>query len=143
MARTNQPISVESLRIWDIGNGKYPTWMTPHFTTTTQSKMLENKTGDLLWIVSHCNTPSDRTSFVHKLMRAIDGRLIKDQFGACNHKRFVEEDKWNKDNTDEMGKYKFYLALESNQCRGYITEKFFKVLKTKRVIPIVRGPARM
>ena len=40
-----------------------------------------------------------------------------------------------------MSKFKFYLSFESNTCRDYITEKFYKPFYYG-LIPIVYGPER-
>ena len=55
---------------------------------------------------------------------------------------FGLDDDWNSDQLELLSRYKFYLALESNRCDDYITEKFFRALKTKSVIPIVRGTSK-
>jgi hypothetical protein len=41
---------------------------------------------------------------------------------------------------DDLVKYYFYLSFENSLCDQYITEKFFKILKSKYpVVPVVMG----
>jgi len=38
--------------------------------------------------------------------------------------------------------YRFYLAFENHNCPDYITEKFFNVIRTRKMIPIVMGASK-
>ena len=37
---------------------------------------------------------------------------------------------------------RFYLAFENHNCPDYITEKFFNVIRTRKMIPIVMGASK-
>ena len=123
---------------WNVTD---PQWMppTPPTNTSRLSNITDSKVGDILWIVSHCSTLAKRTGYVKILSAALKGRLSIHKFGSCNHRPFGANDKWNKFHPERMAKYRFYLSFESDLCRNYITEKFFNVLRTKAMIPIVRG----
>ena len=83
------------------------------------------------WIVSHCDTDSDRERFVEELREHIE----VDVFGACGSggrcgdcPATVERD------------YMFYLSLENSLCDHYVTEKLWQWLK-QDVVPVVMGQA--
>ena len=96
--------------------------------------------GQVIFMQSDCDPPSDRDSYVEELMKYIQ----VDSYGRCLH---------NKDLPDELqdpltfnseavmnivGKYKFAIAFENAICNDYITEKFWRPLYAG-VVPIVRG----
>ena len=96
--------------------------------------------GQVFFMQSDCDPPSDRDSYMEELMKYID----VDSYGRCLH---------NKDLPDELqdpltfnsegvmnivGKYKFAIAFENAICNDYITEKFWRPLYAGAV-PIVRG----
>lgn len=91
-----------------------------------------NKTGDILWIVSHCKTESRREDFVARLRRSLVGVSV-DIYGKCGSRRARSGH-----TADMFRSYRFYLALENALCKDYFTEKVFKVLKYD-IVPIVRG----
>ena len=88
------------------------------------------------WFVSHCNTSSDRESYVKELQKYIP----VDIYGACgplncsgkkmNEKcyRMLERD------------YKFYLSFENSICKDYVTEKIGIILNYD-IIPVTLGGA--
>ena len=85
------------------------------------------------WMVSNCNTPSRRESYVHRLMRHVD----VDIYGSCGSKRCpkgeasrVECDRLLRDT------YHFYLSLENSVCTDYITEKMHTAINNW-MIPLV------
>ncbi len=99
---------------------------------------------DLLWVVSNCNTPSQRKYYVRKLKLALGERLYIDQYGQCNKRPLaLELGRWAVVNNTFYDKYKFYLAFENSLCEDYITEKFFNVLASGKVVPVVRGASRL
>jgi hypothetical protein len=101
---------------------------------------LPPKPKDILWVVSHCDTPSKRSAYVELLRDALRSSGVGlDQFGKCNKRPLGD---WNTVNQTFYEEYSFYLSFENSLCRDYITEKFFKVLNSSRVIPIVRGASK-
>lgn len=56
-----------------------------------------------------------------------------DIYGKCGDLNCPE------DCLDVLPHYKFYLALESNTCQEYITEKVWRNSFTRNVIPVVYG----
>ncbi|XP_023343120.1 alpha-(1,3)-fucosyltransferase C [Eurytemora carolleeae] len=83
------------------------------------------------WVVSHCQTDSQREEYVKELKKWIP----IDQFGKCSK---------NKNECDDscygnLGtRYKFYLSFENSLCEDYITEKFWNTLE-QSMVPIVLG----
>ena len=119
---------------------------------------------DILWFVSNCKSPNDRLKLAQELRISLGGRLMIDQFGSCNrlwpkstpevnwllcllfNKHFIQDLRlgrgrgdWNTVNATFYEQYKFYLSFENSNCRDYITEKLFKVLQLKSVIPLTLG----
>ena len=100
---------------------------------------LENRSRDVAWVVSHCNTISKREDYVKEM--EIYKRLKIDIFGRCG-KRTSEihgnRFDWMTAYQKLAPKYKFYLSFENSRCYEYITEKFFMSLK-EGMIPVVLG----
>lgn len=89
-----------------------------------------NKTKFCSWIASNCRYTSwDRMGFVKELQQFIP----IDIYGKCGDLNCPE------DCLDVLPHYKFYLALESNTCQEYITEKVWRNSFTRNVIPVVYG----
>ena len=104
---------------------------------------LQERTKDIAWIVSHCNTISKRENYV-KEMQKYHERLKIDAFGKCGNAKGglskIPDRKTGWINAYEKlaPDYKFYLSFENSRCRDYITEKFFTALKVG-MIPVVLG----
>ncbi|RUS83290.1 hypothetical protein EGW08_008970 [Elysia chlorotica] len=97
-------------------------------------KSFRNKTRMAAIFISHCNTPSNRHRYIHQLKMYMD----LDVYGLCGDLKCEDRVK-----CDQMLSYdyKFYLAFENSICVDYVTEKLLRVLKSGRVVPIVRGGA--
>ena len=79
------------------------------------------RTKKIAWFVSNCGdlVTSGRREYAEEL-----GRYISvDVFGKCGD-GYCSKSKWNDCVTMMRANYKFYLAFENSNCRGYITEKF-------------------
>lgn len=87
------------------------------------------------WVVSNCDTPSERESFVDELRKYI----AVDQYGGCNGVP-PPGDTPPSCYRNLARTHLFYLAFENNLCRDYVTEKFFLSLRAG-MIPVVRGAA--
>lgn len=94
----------------------------------------EGKTGLVAWMSSSSTTAWKRTEWVKSLHEQVGVDIYGDKFKG-----------WNRNGTDSseriIKKYKFYLALESNCCDEFITEKFWRSLSLG-VVPVVVGPPR-
>lgn len=68
-----------------------------------------------------------------------------DIYGDCGPLKCPKKDQLT--HTEEcfqtiLEDYKFYLAFENSNCRGYITEKFFVNGLGRDILPIVMGPRK-
>jgi alpha-1,3-fucosyltransferase len=93
----------------------------------------------IAWVVSNCQTKSRRESFVTELQKYVD----IDVFGRCGTAacdfQGAQVHTGNCSTTITRD-YKFYLSLENNFARDYVTEKFFARISTS-LVPIVLGQA--
>lgn len=98
---------------------------------------LQNKIKAAAWFVSHCETPSQRETYVRKLNDELDKyKLTIDIFGDCGNLHCTNEQCPLLIETD----YYFYLVFENSMCRDYVTEKV--LVATKHfAVPIVYGGA--
>ena len=102
-------------------------------------EVMAKKDKKVAWIVSNCNTNSQREAYVKGLKMYID----VDVMGQCgdikcddtNHRKAGDNCTLAVDE-----RYKFYLSFENSICDDYATEKFFKRLALNTV-PIVLGGA--
>ncbi|KAI9558733.1 hypothetical protein GHT06_015522 [Daphnia sinensis] len=99
-----------------------------------------NKTRQVVWMASHCNTKSLRETYVRELSKFIS----VDVYGGCgNFSCDRNGTHWlsHPECYDKLeAEYKFYLSFENSICTDYATEKFFEILK-RRMIPVVYGGA--
>ncbi|KAK4026756.1 hypothetical protein OUZ56_015783 [Daphnia magna] len=106
----------------------------------TAKNYAANKTGQAVWMVSHCGTHSLRETYVRELSKFIP----VDTYGACGNLSCpLSKSNYVSDPTcyDTLqSKYKFYLSFENSICNDYVTEKFFEILRHE-MIPIVYGGA--
>jgi alpha-1,3-fucosyltransferase len=91
------------------------------------------------WVVSNCETPSRRETYVQELRKYID----IDTFGKCG--RSCLDLKPTRNTSDDCfttikQQYKFYLSLENTFSKDYVTEKFFSRMQDG-LLPIVLGQA--
>jgi alpha-1,3-fucosyltransferase len=98
-----------------------------------------NKTKTVAWMVSHCNTPGQRETYVKELSKYID----VDIYGRCGNLSCALDvlHSSNPQCYDMIeSTYKFYLSFENAICPGYVTEKFFKIMD-HHIVPVVYGGA--
>ncbi|KAI8140926.1 hypothetical protein BJV82DRAFT_519520 [Fennellomyces sp. T-0311] len=107
--------------------------MTP-MNNPLPDNFMATKTGDapILWIASNCEAWSGRHHYVKELMKYIK----VDSYGKCVKTKDFPQDKQR---SDLMRQYKFYLAIENSNCDDYVTEKLFDTISASTV-PIVDGP---
>ena len=98
------------------------------------------KLAPVVYLHSDCNPPSDRDSYVKKLMQYIP----VDSYGVCLHNKDLPSnlvDPLTMHNTNLyniLAKYKFNIAFENAICDDYITEKLWRPLLLGSV-PVYRG----
>ena len=98
---------------------------------------LANRPKKVAWLVSNCQTDSERELFVKRLQQYIE----VDIFGACPGAMPCDEayslsttaDRNNCTQTIRKD-YKFYLSFENTFCNDYVTEKFFGNIRDHVVI---------
>ena len=86
------------------------------------------------WMVSNCNTHSQREHYVKELRKHIP----VDIYGGCGKLKCkrTDGDKCMQHINDQ---YKFYLSFENSVCNDYVTEKFWNPLSLESVVPVVLG----
>lgn len=100
----------------------------------------KQKTKQIAWFVSNCESFSRREEIVGKIEKHIPidiygkcGKLSCPTGGALFYKNHACYEMLSKN-------YKFYLSFENSLCIDYVTEKLFNILNYD-VIPIVYGGA--
>ncbi|KAH9491738.1 hypothetical protein Btru_045685 [Bulinus truncatus] len=96
-------------------------------------EILLKKTGLVAWMVSNCHVNSRRQDYVRELQKYIPVDIYG-QCGSFQCPRASDNECLHKINI----KYKFYLGFESNLCKDYITEKFYRYLNSDMIV-IARG----
>lgn len=88
-------------------------------------------------VISNCGASSRRLDYIKEMQKYVE----VDVFGHCGRPcptKFTQSSLAG-DCKEILGQeYKFYLAFENSMCRGYITEKFFGILRYP-IIPVVFG----
>ncbi|XP_057376634.2 alpha-(1,3)-fucosyltransferase C-like [Daphnia carinata] len=98
---------------------------------------LRNKTA--AWMVSHCDTHSQRETYVKELSKYIDVEI----YGRCGNLSCALDVLHHSDPQCYgmlESNYKFYLSFENSLCPDYVTEKFFKIMG-HHIVPVVYGGA--
>lgn len=102
---------------------------------------LERKRRAAAIFLSRCRSPSGREKLLIKLANA---GLEIDAFGRCPLENITQrrcprghDEVCNRMLGDE---YYFYLSLENSRCVDYVSEKFYRALRSG-VVPIVNGGA--
>ncbi|KAF9296175.1 Alpha 1,3 fucosyltransferase [Linnemannia elongata] len=91
----------------------------------------------IAWIVSNCRARNGRHNYVEQLLKYVN----VDIYGRC----MMNKD-WPKhpdgrpfEPQEVIGRYKFYLSIENNNCDDYVTEKIQRPYSAG-VVPILDGP---
>ena len=114
-------------------------WRQPTALSEARKRKYQHPKPKLVaWIVSNCNTHSNREDYVELLKKHIQ----VDVFGACGKLKCGRVDDHNSEECNKMleNDYKFYLSFENSFCSGYITEKFYKIMSLN-IVPVVMGGA--
>ena len=95
--------------------------------------IFREKTKGIMGRISNCHAQNRRYKTIYEMQRHLD----MDMFGLCyNNPCGNPSDQWDKSCDILMKEYKFYLAFENNDCRDYVTEKYWFALNRDQ-IPIV------
>ena len=114
-----------------LSNKEYQYWIQNEFSKRTKGA---------LWFVSNCRVKK-RLKLFHALQHA--SKLPIEGYGQCaDYYPMHLCRSFSYCEYDYASKFKFYLSFESNACRDYITEKFYKAFYYG-LIPIVSGPERI
>ncbi|XP_041465484.1 alpha-(1,3)-fucosyltransferase C-like [Lytechinus variegatus] len=73
-----------------------------------------------------------------ELINEIQKHLSVDYYGKCGKAGQLPQ----KNTTETLQQYKFYLSFENSECRDYITEKVWKNSLSNGIVPIVYGSTR-
>lgn len=101
-----------------------------HRAQKNYAAIYARKKYSVVWLVSHCRTPSLRSHYVHELQKYIQVHI----YGDCGNytcrdaeclRRIIRE-------------YKFVLSFENTYYPNYVTEKLFSWFE-RDVIQVVRG----
>ncbi|XP_067945382.1 alpha-(1,3)-fucosyltransferase fut-1-like [Watersipora subatra] len=97
----------------------------------------KNKTKGAFAYVSHCGSKQyDRLSFMKQLKKYIN----VDIFGGCTKQQPCSKKVDISCEAEAHYPYRFYLAFENSLCTEYITEKFWKRLKSEgNFVPVALG----
>jgi len=117
----------------------------PHFFEQIATAPLPRKddaTAPLVWFASNCDQSPQaplRTAFVRELMQHIEVH----SYGGCLHNRELSAEARAQGDRDSQvvhtaRNYRFYLALENSEERGYVSEKVFLGLRA-HAIPVYAG----
>jgi hypothetical protein len=100
------------------------------------NKQFHSRESNAIWFVSNCR-PQARLDYYKQLVSYYP--LIK-VYGNCVRQNQTNHcQRQSQCEISELSKNKFYLAFESQSCRDYITEKFWRAV-AYGIIPIVFGP---
>lgn len=90
----------------------------------------EGKTGFMAALISNCAAQNERMNYINELRKYVHEVEV---YGNCGKPCTAN------DCREWIGqKYKFFFAFENSNCKDYITEKFFLMLKYD-IIPVVIG----
>ena len=93
----------------------------------------KEKSKEVTGRISNCMDSNRRYTIINEMQQYLDidmyGFCYNNLCGKTRHER-------DKSCDDVLKEYKFYLAFENNDCRDYVTEKYWYSLKREQ-IPIV------
>jgi glycoprotein 3-alpha-L-fucosyltransferase len=134
--KLNSEISIATYGLFSkrnnpLSNDEYQYWIEKEFS---------NRINGALWFVSNCNAKK-RLELFYNLKYA--SKLLIEGYGHCiDYYPIHWCGSYTRCEYDYMSNFKFYLSFESNTCRDYITEKFYKAFY-HGLIPIVYGPEKI
>ncbi|KAF9285148.1 hypothetical protein BGZ88_009645 [Linnemannia elongata] len=105
--------------------------------TIQEKNAFRTNSAPIAWIVSNCNARNGRHYYVEQLLKYVN----VDIYGNCmdNKDWPVHPDGRRFEPHEVVGRYKFYLSIENNNCDDYVTEKIQRPYSVG-VVPILDGP---
>ena len=114
-----------------LSEDEYENWIDQEFS---------HRNKGALWFVSNCHA-KQRLKLFHQLKQT--SKLLIEGYGRCvDYYPLHLCGASSQCERDYMSNFKFYLSFESNTCRDYITEKFYKAFYYG-LIPIAHGPEKV
>ncbi|KAK3835915.1 MAG: hypothetical protein JOS17DRAFT_735469 [Linnemannia elongata] len=105
--------------------------------TIQEKNAFRKELAPIAWIVSNCRARNGRHFYVEQLLKYIK----VDIYGKCMKNMDWPEHPDGRafEANEVVGRYKFYLSIENNNCDDYVTEKIQRPY-TVGVVPILDGP---
>ncbi|PIC44007.1 hypothetical protein B9Z55_004524 [Caenorhabditis nigoni] len=97
----------------------------------------KSKKKSATWLASNCFTPNRRFDLIKKM---IDKGFEIEIWGNCGKQAPQCSGVDNQESPcvlELIKPYKFYISMENSNCKDYVTEKFWKALNDRMVVPIV------
>ncbi|XP_041466053.1 alpha-(1,3)-fucosyltransferase 7-like [Lytechinus variegatus] len=109
----------------------------PQISSGESRNWAKEKSALVAWMASNCGRTTWRR---HDFVKTLAKHVSVDMYGRCGS---MTCDRFSKECRNKIKNHKFYLSLESSECRDYITEKFWSNALLNDVVPIVYGPPRV
>jgi len=130
--RDDADFDASYLKNKDLSYCKWKVKETQTHISNDPHEVIANKSELAIWIVSHCDTVSEREKYVDKMRETANVTIL----GSCGDGG-PDQNAWSK-----VHWHKFYLSFENSICEDYITEKFFDILLNFDIVPVVMGPRK-
>ena len=126
---------LEQVRHWDH-DFDYAQFATTLHLKPAKFRALAHRPKGIAWIVSNCNSNSDRERYVNELRNYVE----VDIFGSCGNQLCFANGSTPQTCTNIEQNYMFYLSFENSFCDHYVTEKLWFWLSGD-IVPVVMGQA--
>ncbi|XP_041454932.1 alpha-(1,3)-fucosyltransferase 7-like [Lytechinus variegatus] len=112
----------------------------PQIPQDQNKNWAEGKTRLVAWASSKCFGHGGIQSWRRRnFVKTLSKHVSVDMYGQCGDQVCP---RYSQGCWTQIKAHKFYLALENNECREYITEKFWVNALRNDIVPIVYGPPR-
>ena len=121
--------------LWPYGFGHKLNEMERKYATNQLMKrnIFKEKTKGIVGRISNCVAPSNRLQTIREMRKYLE----IDMQGLCfGNPCGKPGDELDENCNSDLKKYKFYIAFENNNCKDYVTEKYWYSLNRDQ-IPIV------
>ena len=104
------------------------------YAVASKRNIFKEKSKEIIGRISNCMDINRRYKVIAEMRKYLD----IDMFGGCYNNPCGDNprDELDKACREIMKEYKFYLAFENNDCKDYVTEKYWQSLYREQ-IPIV------